>query len=79
MEYERIQVECHSGYRINEYPVSFTFQGRRWNVSEILDRWYEGGSDSQRPVIDYFRVKTGEDRVFILMYAGHLDEWFIRY
>lgn len=79
MEYERIQVECRSGYKINEYPVAFIFQGRRWNVSEITDRWYEGGMESERPVIDYFRIKTAEGKVFILMYAGHLDEWFIRY
>ena len=79
MEYERIQVECRSGYKINEYPVAFIFQGRRWEVSEILDRWYEGGVKSERPIIDYFRIKTKEGRVFILMYAGHLDEWFIRF
>jgi len=79
MEYERIQVECRSGYKINEYPVAFIFQGRRWDVSEILDRWYEGGVKSERPIIDYFRIKTKEGRVFILMYAGHLDEWFIRF
>lgn len=79
MEYERIRVECHSGYKANEYPIAFTFQGRRWDVTEILDRWYEGGVESERLAIDYFRVKTSEDKVFILMYAGHLDEWFIRY
>ncbi|OPY06075.1 MAG: hypothetical protein A4E66_02296 [Syntrophus sp. PtaB.Bin001] len=79
MEYERIQVECRSGYKINEYPVAFIFQGRRWNISDITDRWYEGGMESERPVIDYFRIKTDEGKVFILMYAGHLDEWFIRY
>ena len=48
-------------------------------MTEILDRWYEGGVESERPVIDYFRVKTRGARVFILMYAGHLDEWFIRF
>lgn len=79
MEYDRIQVECHSGFKMNEYPVAFTFQGRRWDVSEILDRWYEGRRESERPEIDYFRVRTREGRVFILMYAGHLDAWFIRY
>jgi len=79
MEYERIQVECRSGYKVNEYPVAFTFQGRRREVVKILDRWYEGGKESERPIIDYFRVQTGEGRIFILMYAGNLNEWFIRF
>jgi len=79
MEYEQIRVECHSGYKVNEYPFAFTFQGRRWEVSKILDRWHEGGIEPERPIIDYFRIQTGEGRIFILMYASHLDEWFIRF
>jgi len=79
MEYERIQVECHSGYKANEYPAAFTFQGRRWEVSEIMDRWYEQGIETERPMIDYFRVKTKEGKVFILMYVGDRDEWIIRF
>ncbi|MGD8434224.1 MAG: hypothetical protein PVI73_08925, partial [Syntrophobacterales bacterium] len=29
MPYERIDVECYSGYRANERPVAFIFQDRR--------------------------------------------------
>jgi hypothetical protein len=78
MEYEQIQVECHSGYKANEYPVAFTFQGHRWEVSEILDRWYEGGIKSNDPVIDYFKVKTAEGRVFLLRYLRLFDSWTVR-
>jgi len=78
-EYERIHVECRSGYKANESPVAFTFQGRRWEVSEIMDRWYEQGIETERPTIDYFRVKTGEGRVLILMYVGIREEWIIRF
>jgi len=28
MDYEQIQVECCSGYKVNERPVAFTYQGR---------------------------------------------------
>ncbi|OPY85672.1 MAG: hypothetical protein A4E72_01869 [Syntrophus sp. PtaU1.Bin208] len=77
--YDRIHVKCRSGYKADEYPVSFAFQGRCWEVAEILDRWYEGGRESERPVMDYYKVKTREDRVFILINAVHLNEWFIRY
>ncbi len=77
--YEKILVECHSGYKVDEYPVAFTFQGKRLVVSEITDRWYEGGADPERPVIDYFKIKTSEGKVLILMHARSLDEWFVRY
>lgn len=77
MEYEHVRVECHSGYKANEYPVSFTFQGHRWEVSEILDRWFEGGIKRDEPVIDYFKVRTIEGRVFFLCYLKLFDSWIV--
>ena len=79
MEYERIQVTCRRGYKVNEYPLSFEFRKSRWEIMEILDRWYEGGREPERPVMDYYKVKTRQGSIFILIYAAHLDEWFIRY
>ena len=77
MGYEKIFVECRSGYKVNEYPVAFDFKGGRKEVTEILDRWYQGGLDPETQTIDYFKVKTDDGSTFILMYAGHLDQWFI--
>ena len=77
-EFEKIQVECRSGHKANEYPVAFVSRGERLEVAEIVDRWYEGGIDPEQAVIDYFRVRSEDGRAFILMYAGHLDQWFIR-
>lgn len=76
--FEPIEVECHSGYKVNERPAAFTFLGRRWEVSEIVDRWYEGGMNPDKPVIDYFKVKTNEGSIFILRYASRSDVWSIR-
>jgi hypothetical protein len=78
MKFQKIQVECRSGYKANEYPVSFVFEGRRLEVAEIVDRWYEGGLDPVKPVTDFFKVRLDDGRIFILKYAGHLDQWFIR-
>jgi hypothetical protein len=75
---ERVQVECHSGYKANERPVAFTYQARRREVEEIIDRWYEGGLDPTRPQIDYFKVKTSNGQVFILRYLSLFDAWSIR-
>jgi len=78
MDYEQIQVECCSGYKINERPVAFTYQGRLWEIQEIMDRWYEGDLDARRPVIDYFKVRTTDGKVFLLRYLSTFDVWSIR-
>jgi len=72
-----IQVEAYSGYKAGERPAAFIFQGRRWEISEILDRWYEGGINSEQPVVDYFKVKTRDGSVFILRYEAVSDVWAI--
>jgi hypothetical protein len=77
MAYEAIQVECYSGYRVNEHPIAFTFWERRWEVREIVDRWYEGSIDASRPEISYFKVRTTEGRIFLLRYLSLFDSWSI--
>lgn len=74
---DRITVECYSGYKANERPVAFTFQKRRWEVAEILDRWYEGGLEPGQPQVDYFKVRTDEGSVFLLRYVSLFDAWSI--
>jgi hypothetical protein len=78
VHYEQVQVECYSGYKANERPVAFTYQERRLEIAEILDRWYEGGLDAGRPEIDYFKVKTSEGEVFQLRYLTLFDAWSVR-
>ena len=78
MDYERIQVECYSGYKINERPMAFTYQGHHWEIQEIVDRWREGGIDPTRPEISYFKVKTAQGGVFILRYLSLFDSWSIK-
>jgi len=78
VNYEQIQVECYSGYKANERPIAFTYQGRRLEISEIIDRWYEGGVKPDQPVIDYFKVRTSEGQVFLLRYLSLFDAWSVR-
>jgi len=78
MTYERIKVECYSGYKANERPVAFIFQGSRREVQEIIDRWYEGGPAANLPEIDYFKVRTADGQVFILRYQSLFDAWSIQ-
>ena len=77
-DYEQIQVECYSGYKSNERPIAFTFQNLRREISEIVDRWYEGGVKPDDPVINYFKIKTNDGTIFILRYLANSDNWLIR-
>jgi hypothetical protein len=77
VDYERIQVECYSGYKLNERPRSFIYQGQRYEIQEIINRWYEGGIDSTRPEESYFKARTNEGRIFILRYLFLFDSWSI--
>jgi len=77
MDFEVIKVECYSGYKINERPVAFTYQGKRWEIDDILDRWYEGDTESGQPAMDYFKVRTAEGNEFLLRYNYLFDDWAI--
>lgn len=77
-EYQEIQVECYSGFKANERPVAFTDKGERLDIEEIVDRWYEGGLDSSRLVIDYFKVKATDGNVYLLRYQSGSDTWSLR-
>jgi len=72
---ERIEVECYSGHRANERPLAFTLRDRRFEIEEIVDRWYEGGLDPGRPELQYFKVRTTEGQLFLLCYNAHFDAW----
>lgn len=57
---------------------AFVFEERRWEISEITYRCYEGGITSDAPIVDYFKVKTDDGSVFILGYTAQSDAWLIR-
>lgn len=78
MNYEKVQVESYSGYKANERPAAFVYQGHRLEIAEIIDRWYEGGLEARRPEIDYFKVKTTEGKIFLLRYLSLFDAWSVR-
>jgi hypothetical protein len=78
MDYEQIQVEFYSGYKAIVRPLVFEYQEQRWEVEEILDRWYEGGLDASKPEISYFKVRTSDGQVFLLRYLSLFDAWSVR-
>ena len=77
MRCETVVVESYSGYKANERPVAFTFQGRRWEVTEIVDRWYEVDLQAGQPQVSYFKLRTVEGGVFLLRYLSLFDAWSV--
>lgn len=65
-------VECHSGYKANERPLSFSLNNRKYAVTELLDQWYG-------PDYIYFKVLTDDENTYILKYDEHSDEWFLTF
>ncbi|MEN6620553.1 MAG: hypothetical protein ABFD50_03240 [Smithella sp.] len=78
MNFEKIEIECQSGYQDNKQPAAFTHKGYHREILEILDRWYDGGlAAGYYPKIDYLKVRTSDGHVFILRYLSLFNSWSI--
>ena len=66
--YRDIQVECYAGYRGEQEPRRFTWNRRRFEVTEILDRWLD-------PAHRYFKVRTDDDGIYILRHDEKSELW----
>lgn len=77
MELIPIQVECHAGYKADEYPRKFKWDQTEFEITEILDRWYDGYASSTDQRIHYFRVKTDLKGSFLLKQEIENDRWFL--
>lgn len=72
-----IRVECHSGYKADEYPICFYREKIRFEISEISDRWYQSRPSPEWAVADYFKVITTVNSHFILKHEINDDQWFL--
>jgi len=73
----KIEVECHSGYKADEYPKRFYWNNISFDIAEIADRWYQRGHDPAMPDADYFKVRTIDDKVYILRHEIENDIWYL--
>ena len=64
-------VECRSDSEYAERPLSLIWEGRRFEIAEILARWRGPGEKG-------FRVKTANGQAFELTYREIADEWQIQ-
>jgi len=72
-----IKVECHSGYKADEYPVCFYLEYIKYAIEEISDRWYQADPSPDLPVADYFKVCTGSNREFLIRHELESDQWYL--
>ena len=72
-----IRVECYSGYRADETPLALSWGGRRLEVKEVLDRWYQGEVDPQAPSADYFKVLTEDGKRHVIKHERASHAWYL--
>jgi hypothetical protein len=72
-----IIVECHSGYKADEYPICFYWDNTKIEIKEILDRWYQSHPSPDWPVADYFKVRTAGNAKYIIKHELKQDRWFL--
>jgi hypothetical protein len=77
MQFERVDVSTHSGFKADERPLAFIWRGREYRIEEIIDRWYEGGLKTGAPALSYFKVRADDTRLYLLRYNGLFDGWAI--
>ena len=72
-----IKVESYSGYKADEYPKCFYWDNERFEILEITDRWFQGDSDPEWPVSNYFRVETTSGTQYIIKHDLESGEWHL--
>ena len=77
MELIPINVVCHSGYKADEYPVNFTWEDIQFEVTEIIDRWYEGYNKPGPSYANYFQVKTYPTGNYLIKHEMENDRWYL--
>jgi len=69
-KYTQIEVSAYSGYKANERPHYFVKDRKKFQVTEILNRWV--GQDHS-----YFKILADDGQVYTLKWHRYLDIWFI--
>jgi len=72
-----IKVECHSGYKADEYPECFYRDEIKFEITEITDRWYQGDRNPEYPISNYFKVRTNTGQQFIIKHELADDKWYL--
>jgi hypothetical protein len=72
-----IKVQCHAGYKANEYPICFYRKDKKFEIKEIIDRWDQRDMSPEWQAANYFKVITASGEQYILKYEIEKDSWYI--
>ena len=72
-----IQVECYAGFKADETPRRFFWEGAWIEVQDVVDRWYEAGAHPEWPRADYFKVLDAQGSMYLLKHDLESDEWYL--
>ena len=77
MDFIPITVECHAGYKADEYPKYFYWSDIKFEITEISDRWFQADVHAEWPPADYFKVITSDKRKWIIKHETKTDKWYV--
>ena len=63
-----LKVECYSGYKADEKPISFILNGKKYMVEKIIDQW-------RSPEFEYFKVQADDGKAYLLRNDERNGEW----
>ena len=72
-----IKVVCHSGFKADEYPKSFYWDNIKFEIKEILDRWYQDDQNPDFQSAIYFKVLTSDDKTYLIKHEQNRGNWFL--
>lgn len=72
-----IKVECHSGFKADEYPKCIFLRSSRLIINQITDRWYQADNNPEFPVSNYFKVETISGEQFIIKHDLESGKWYL--
>lgn len=65
-----IKVECYSGYKADEKPVSFMRGKKKIRVDRIIEQW-------RNPDYNYFKVQADDEKGYILRNDIITGDWVL--
>ena len=75
MDIYPIEVTSYAGYKGEEKPLRFIFDGKEHKVREIMERSYQ--ADHEKGLRREFKLKTEENLIFHIYYDEEKDAWFL--
>lgn len=64
----KIQVQCYSGYKDDEKPISFILDAHKFMVERIFGRW-------RSPDFEYYKVLADDGKDYLLRNDYRNDDW----